>query len=39
VKVQQHHQITVEVKRELIAALASSKKNAGDDSMSVSNGK
>jgi essential nuclear protein 1 len=39
VKIQQHHQITAEVKRELIAALASSKKNAGDDSMSVSNSK
>lgn len=35
VKIQQHHQITIEVKRELIAALASSKKSAADDSMSV----
>ena len=38
VKIQQHHQITVEVKRELIAALSGtgSMKNVGDDSMSIS---
>ena len=36
VKIQQHHQITIEVKRELIAALASSKKNSADSSSSMS---
>lgn len=36
VKIQQHHQITIEVKRELIAALASSKKNSADNSGSMS---
>lgn len=36
VKIQQHHQITIEVKRELIAALSNGKSNTNSDFMSVS---
>jgi uncharacterized protein YvpB len=38
VRIQQHHQITIEVKRELIAALSTgSKTSSNDDAMSITN--